>query len=158
MKKRLILLAGLGAGFVLGTRAGRQSYEKLKGQVTQWWEDPRVQESVQKATDTVKEQAPIFADKVRAKATGGSSENAAAASGAAGAAAATRADRVPDVVSDPETDIQDEGPDTSFFAEGADFDDEDLAAEVAEDEGVDPEEEDAADSDEEDLDEDTRPV
>ena len=33
MKKRLILLAGLGAGFILGSRAWRESYEKLKAQV-----------------------------------------------------------------------------------------------------------------------------
>ncbi|MEV0985193.1 hypothetical protein AB0I45_12695 [Brevibacterium sp. NPDC049920] len=68
MKKRLILLAGVGVGFVLGSRAGRQSYEKLKAQVEEWWQDPRVQDSVTKATDTVKEQAPIVADRVKEKA------------------------------------------------------------------------------------------
>ncbi|GAA4283496.1 hypothetical protein GCM10022261_10270 [Brevibacterium daeguense] len=68
MKKRLILLAGIGAGFVLGSRAGRQSYEKLKSQVEEWWSDPRVQDSIHKATDTVKEQAPAVAGKVQSAA------------------------------------------------------------------------------------------
>lgn len=68
MKKRLILLTGVGIGFVLGSRAGRQSYEKLKAQVEEWWQDPRVQDSVTKATDTVKEQAPIVAERVKEKA------------------------------------------------------------------------------------------
>lgn len=68
MKKRLILLAGVGVGFVLGSRAGRQSYEKLKAQVEELWQDPRVQDSVTKATDTVKEQAPLVAERVKEKA------------------------------------------------------------------------------------------
>jgi hypothetical protein len=65
VKKRLILLAGVGVGFVLGSRAGRQSYEKLKNQVEEWWSDPRVQDSIHKATETVREQAPAVADKVQ---------------------------------------------------------------------------------------------
>lgn len=68
MKKRLILLAGLGAGYVLGSRAGRQSYEKLKAQVQEWWGDPRVQETVSSVTETVKEKAPEVAEAVKEKA------------------------------------------------------------------------------------------
>lgn len=58
MKKRLILLAGLGAGFILGSRAGRESYEKLKAQAEQWWGDPRVQDSVDKVRSTVEDRLP----------------------------------------------------------------------------------------------------
>ncbi|WP_202410813.1 hypothetical protein [Brevibacterium rongguiense] len=65
MKKRIILLAGLGIGFVLGSRAGRQSYEKLKNQAASVWNDPKVQEGVHRAAETVKEQAPVVAEKVK---------------------------------------------------------------------------------------------
>lgn len=68
MKKRLILLAGLGAGFVLGSYSGRSSYEKLRAQVDQLWSDPRVQEQFEKASDTVKEKAPQVAQAVKEKA------------------------------------------------------------------------------------------
>ena len=68
MKKRLILLAGLGAGFVLGSYSGRSSYEKLRAQVDQLWSDPRVQEQFQKAGDTVREKGPEVAQAVRDKA------------------------------------------------------------------------------------------
>ncbi|SMY12026.1 hypothetical protein [Brevibacterium jeotgali] len=68
MKKRLILLAGLGAGFVLGSYSGRSSYEKLRAQVDQLWSDPRVQEQFQKAGDTVREKGPEVAQAVRDRA------------------------------------------------------------------------------------------
>lgn len=68
MKKRLILLAGLGAGFVLGSYSGRSSYEKLRAQVDQLWSDPRVQEQFQKAGDTVREKGPEVAQAVKDKA------------------------------------------------------------------------------------------
>ena len=58
MKKRLILLAGLGVGFVLGSYSGRSSYEKLRAQVDQLWSDPRVQEQFQKTGDTVPARRP----------------------------------------------------------------------------------------------------
>ena len=65
MKKRIIFLVGLGAGFVLGSRAGRQQYEKLKDQVLSVWNDPTVQTGVSRAADSVRENAPIVAEKVK---------------------------------------------------------------------------------------------
>lgn len=65
MKKRLILLAGLGVGYILGSRTGRQSYEKLKAQLQERWTDPKVQETVEKANQSIREKAPAVADAVQ---------------------------------------------------------------------------------------------
>ena len=63
MKKLTILIAG-GVGYVLGTRAGRERYEQIKGLATKVKDDPRVQEKAQQATDLAKEKAPVVKDKV----------------------------------------------------------------------------------------------
>src|SRR5699024_2569564 len=160
VKKRLILLAGLGIGFVLGSYSGRSSYEKLRAQVDQLWSDPRVQEQFQKAGDTVREKGPEVAQAVRDRAPevaagvqtaaasavtagrekfddlthsdddpfAGQPENAASVAAAAGAADADGLDEAgldedapedealstdgadPDIVSDPSTDPEAEGP------------------------------------------------
>lgn len=65
MKKRLILLAGLGVGFILGSRTGRQSYERLKAQAQDLWSDPRVQDTVEKANQSIREKSPAVADAVQ---------------------------------------------------------------------------------------------
>ena len=62
MKKRLILLAGLGVGYILGSRTGRQSYERLKAQAQDLWTDPRVQDTVEKANQSLREKSPAVAD------------------------------------------------------------------------------------------------
>ncbi|MCI4011740.1 YtxH domain-containing protein [Brevibacterium sp. ZH18] len=85
MKKRLILLAGLGVGFVLGSRTGRQSYEKLKAQAQDLWTDPRVQDTVDKANQTIREKSPVVADAVQ---TAADKVNAAAGAGSTGTGAA----------------------------------------------------------------------
>ncbi|WP_210603583.1 hypothetical protein [Brevibacterium oceani] len=76
MKKRLILLAGLGVGFILGSRTGRQSYERLKAQAQDLWTDPRVQDTVDKANQSIREKSPAVADAVQ---TAADKVNAAAA-------------------------------------------------------------------------------
>jgi hypothetical protein len=63
MKKLLILVAG-GVGYVLGTRAGRERYEQIKGMATKVKDDPRVQDAAHQAADTAKAQAPVVKDKV----------------------------------------------------------------------------------------------
>lgn len=67
MKKLLVLVAG-GIGYVLGTRAGRERYEQIKGMAVKVKEDPRVQDAAQQAADTAKAQAPVVKDKVTAAA------------------------------------------------------------------------------------------
>ncbi len=63
MKKLTILIAG-GVGYVLGTRAGRERWERIKGLAVRVKDDPRVQEKAQQAVDTAKAQAPVVKDKL----------------------------------------------------------------------------------------------
>ncbi|WP_051478897.1 hypothetical protein [Arthrobacter sp. H5] len=58
MKNKLIFAAGLAAGYVLGSRAGRSSYEELKIKAQELWNNPKVQETVSDATEAVKAKAP----------------------------------------------------------------------------------------------------
>lgn len=64
MKGKILFVAGLAAGYVLGARAGRQSYEKIKSRADRVWHDPSVQRSVTKAEDFVAEKAPEVGKKV----------------------------------------------------------------------------------------------
>ncbi len=45
MRKRLLFVAGLGIGYVLGARAGRERYEQLVRVVRRVKENPTVQET-----------------------------------------------------------------------------------------------------------------
>ena len=73
MKKLLILVAG-GIGYVLGTKAGRERYEQIRGTFNKVKDDPRVQEKAQQATDLAKQKAPIVKDKLAEAADKGSSK------------------------------------------------------------------------------------
>ncbi len=68
MKGKAALLAGLSIGYVLGTRDGRERYEQIKAQATKAWNNPRVQETADKAQtkaqDAVKQAASVAQDKV----------------------------------------------------------------------------------------------
>ena len=122
MKKRLVLLAGIGIGFVLGSRAGRQSYENLKRQATNMWNDPKVQDGIDTAREQIEEKAPVVAQAVKDKAPVVVDKvKEAADAGVAKAKEATNdvkakvendpnADVPDDVVSDPATPMDEEGP------------------------------------------------
>jgi hypothetical protein len=71
MRKLTILIAG-GVGYVLGSRAGRERYEQIKGLATKVRDDPRVQEKTQQAADLAKEKAPVVKEKVQGAATAAS--------------------------------------------------------------------------------------
>jgi hypothetical protein len=45
MRGKLMFLTGLAAGFVLGSRAGREKYEELRASAKKMWESPSVQEA-----------------------------------------------------------------------------------------------------------------
>ena len=66
--KRLITL-GIGAalGYLLGSREGRKNLDKFAKNAQSFWNDPKTQDQVQKATQkattAVKDQAPVVADK-----------------------------------------------------------------------------------------------
>jgi hypothetical protein len=62
MKKLLLLVAG-GIGYVLGTKAGRERYEQIRGTFNKVKDDPRVQEKAHQAADLAKEKAPVVQDK-----------------------------------------------------------------------------------------------
>lgn len=64
MKGKLLILAGAAVGYVLGTRAGRQRYEELKGRADALWHDPKVQQKVADAQDAVRARAPELQDKL----------------------------------------------------------------------------------------------
>ncbi|PQP10528.1 YtxH domain-containing protein [Rhodococcus opacus] len=66
MEKAWYFAAGAAVGFVLGTRFGRQTYEKMRDQSLEAWHNPTVQEKVGGATETVKEKAPKVQQKVGA--------------------------------------------------------------------------------------------
>ncbi|QUL79155.1 YtxH domain-containing protein [Brevibacterium sp. SMBL_HHYL_HB1] len=137
MKKRLILLAGLGVGYILGSRTGRQSYERLKAQAQDLWTDPRVQDTVEKANQSLRERSPAVADamqtaagavqsaadKVNAAAeadapaseSDGDEDGTNAAPASADEAASAKPEHKPspkarDAVGDPERHLDDEGP------------------------------------------------
>jgi hypothetical protein len=62
MKGKILLLTGVGIGYVLGARAGRQSYDKIVKAADKFWNSPRVQKQVDSAEDFVKDKAPDVAD------------------------------------------------------------------------------------------------
>ena len=63
MKKLTVLFSGA-AGYVLGSRAGRERYEQIKGLAVKVKDNPTVQEKTQQATEVAKAQAPVVKDKI----------------------------------------------------------------------------------------------
>ncbi|MGF2949812.1 hypothetical protein [Microbacterium alcoholitolerans] len=57
MKGKIGLVVGLGVGYVLGTRAGRERYEQIKTQWLKVWHTDPVQEQVARVQDFAKSQA-----------------------------------------------------------------------------------------------------
>lgn len=57
MKGKIGLVVGLGVGYVLGTRAGRERYEQIKKQWLKVWHLDPVQQQVVRAQDFAKAQA-----------------------------------------------------------------------------------------------------
>ena len=45
MRGKLMFITGLAAGFVLGSRAGREKYEEIRTSAKKVWEHPSVQEA-----------------------------------------------------------------------------------------------------------------
>jgi hypothetical protein len=89
--KKLTLLAGVGIGYVLGTRAGRERYEQIRSSVKKLASNPTVQSAAGKAQDTVTTQTSAAASAVAGKVSdkmsgsGGTGGTAATSSGFSGA-------------------------------------------------------------------------
>mgnify|MGYP006947046160 CR=1 FL=1 len=64
---KISLLVGGGIGYVLGTRAGRQQYDKIAAGAQRLWRDPRVQQKAQHAQETASDLGQKAGDKVNAK-------------------------------------------------------------------------------------------
>ena len=62
--KKLMVLAALGVGYVLGARAGREKYDQLVNQFDRVRKNPQVQEQTQHLTEMAKEQVPVVKEKV----------------------------------------------------------------------------------------------
>lgn len=62
VKGKILFAVGLGLGYVLGTRAGREKYEELRTAAMKVWNDPRVQKQMDAVEDFVKDKAPDVAD------------------------------------------------------------------------------------------------
>ena len=62
MRGKILFVAGLGLGYLLGTRAGREKYDELKAAALKVWNDPRVQKQVDAVEDFVKDKAPEVAE------------------------------------------------------------------------------------------------
>jgi hypothetical protein len=45
MRGKLLFITGVGVGYVLGTRAGRQKFDQMMAQARAIWESPTVQEA-----------------------------------------------------------------------------------------------------------------
>ena len=61
MKGKILLVVGIGVGYVLGARAGRERYEDIKRAAGKLWNDPRVQRQFDEAEGFVKDKAPEVA-------------------------------------------------------------------------------------------------
>jgi hypothetical protein len=68
MKGKILFVAGAALGYVLGARAGRGAYVKIKSQAESLWENPSVQKTVHQAEDFVKENAPAVGKKLQSAA------------------------------------------------------------------------------------------
>ncbi len=58
---KLTMLAAGAAGYVLGTRAGRERYDQIAATAAKVWRDPRVQTRKDQATDVAKQAATTAA-------------------------------------------------------------------------------------------------
>ena len=58
MRGKILLLAGVAVGYVLGARAGREKYNELMDTANKFWNDPRVQDKVEQVQGFVKEKGP----------------------------------------------------------------------------------------------------
>lgn len=61
---KIIAAAAAAAGYVLGTKAGREQYVQIKAKAQQVWGDPRVQEKKTQATGMMKSKASQARERV----------------------------------------------------------------------------------------------
>lgn len=64
MKGKILFVVGLGVGYVLGTRAGRERYEQIKRAAEGVWNQPLVQQGVSTVSDFAKDKVGDLSDTV----------------------------------------------------------------------------------------------
>jgi SLT domain-containing protein len=57
MAGKLSFIVGLGAGYVLGARSGRERYDQIAAKAEELWRNPRVQEKADQPQQVVQEKA-----------------------------------------------------------------------------------------------------
>ena len=62
MRGKLILVAGLATGYVLGSRAGRKRYDQIAASARKLWQSRSVQHQVHNVEDAARSQAPLVVD------------------------------------------------------------------------------------------------
>ena len=72
--RKLMLLAAVAVGYVLGARAGRERYDQIVRMMNSVKSNPRVQATAHQAVDLARDQAPVVADKVTHAATAAASK------------------------------------------------------------------------------------
>ena len=68
MRRKLMLVVGLGAGYILGARAGREQYDRLKATANDLWQNPRVAKARREVEAYARTQAPIIKERAEAAA------------------------------------------------------------------------------------------
>ncbi|MCL3837217.1 hypothetical protein [Aeromicrobium duanguangcaii] len=58
MAGKLKFLVGIGAGYVLGSRAGRERYDQIVEKAQSLWKNPKVQDATHKVQDAAQEHVP----------------------------------------------------------------------------------------------------
>lgn len=64
--RKLLFVVGLGAGYVLGARAGREQYDKIAAAANNVWQSPKVAKARKDVEAYARQQAPIIAEKAEA--------------------------------------------------------------------------------------------
>lgn len=101
MRGKIGLIVGLGAGYVLGTRAGRERYEQIKTQWLKLWHLDPVQKQVTKVQDFAKAKAAAIP-----RAVWDGASKAIRAAGAADTTPGQKLDSAIDSVKDAADDVQ----------------------------------------------------
>lgn len=115
MKNKLVFGAGLATGYVLGTRAGRKSYEQIRDKAQAVWNNPKVQDTVSSTTGTLKAKAPEVQESLKGvlkKSGSGSKDD--------GGSASTSSDKASPVVSASESSSTGSAGDAGVGPSGGD--------------------------------------
>jgi hypothetical protein len=65
MKGKLLFLAGTATGFVLGSKAGREAYERIRAKAQELWGDPGTQTVISQAETIARDAASVAQTKVK---------------------------------------------------------------------------------------------